>query len=596
MSAPRHHLAGFVASLAHTVPALAAAAPRPIVVAACTGTSRSSGQLLVEVVSCIRASWVRCIVAMPPLVQRACLLRLAGDSRRRQCTLCLRSKGALCVRAAHVYWLDAGCVTLAVSVAVVGRTSLCPSCAQRSLMERDGLPRAWDFMNAKGWRRKNGFTHLPHVDWVVQRNGALVDPRGRVCGWTPIYPPPPPSLSSYDVRAVPDADRFVPFPETDHLLLSLHSLSDALSRCIASYAPAGERERLLLASRPTPSLPSPPLSPAATVIPPPLPPRARLRKPPRPPTPRFERPSRPSTWPDRAVIVYGPYSDATIQSDLVVDNENRVPQRTAVAQAPRSRLACASGARCPAPSQMVHTDKRHVRVECDAGCCMHYHGACWRNRCTKRRGDGSGSVSTAAHTERCPTPDCWGALVRVISVGGAGLVEHIVWSRDTGPTVAPRAGDAGDGRGPVAQRRPLTGRPLNRSPVCNNDNASVAATAEPAPERRAHDDAPSAALAPRNASLPIAHTTTTTTTTTGCDRPVGHGDDGGDEHSGPPSIYDICHRVGRKKVPRVRAQKRQRVRAREKAIWSVPIVDGPLVADSAAVYDDDLLWPEFFRP
>lgn len=613
MRAPRHHLAGFVASVARAMAALVAAAPSAVVVAACTGTSRSGGQLLVEVVSCVKAPWVRCIVAMPPMVQRACLLRLAGDSRRRQCALCLRSKDALCLRAAHAYWLDAGCVTLAVAVVVVKRAALCPACVQRSLTERDGLPRAWDFMNAKGWRRKNGFTHLPHVDWVVQRNGALVDPRGRMRGWTPIYPPPPlSSLSPPGARAVPDADQFVPFPETDQLLLSFRSLSDALSRCIASYAPADERERLLLASRPRPSLPSSPLSHAATVIPPPPPPppRVRPRKPPRP-SARPERP-RPPTWPDQAAIVYGPYNDATTQSEPVADNNgNQVPQRTAVAQASRSRLACASGARCPAPSQMVRTNKRHVRVECDAGCCMRYHGACWRNRRTEWHGGGSGDAVASPHADGCPTPDCWGALVRVVSVGGAGLVEHVVWSRGTGSDIAPRASDAADGRGPAAQRRPLTGRLRDRPPLGNN-SASVAATVEPDPERQAHANVAPVALPPRNVSPPTAQTTTTTTTVTKAtaecdrsalavvshaDRPVGHGGgDDGDGHNGPPSIYDIRDCVGRKKVPRVRAQKRQRVRAREKATWSADVVEGPLVADPTAVYDDDLLWPEFFRP
>lgn len=603
MRAPRHHLAGFVAALARAAPALTATVPRAVVVAACVGTARSRGQLVVEMVSCLKASWVRCILAMPPPVQRACLLRLAGDSRRRDCLVCLRSKTALCVRAAHAYWLDAGCVTLAV-VAVATRATLCQSCAQRSLTERDGLPRAWDFMNAKGWRRKNGFTHLPHVNWIVQRNGTLVDPRGRVRGWTPVYPPPSLSWSPSDARAVSGADRFAPFPETDHLLLSFRSLSDALSRCIASYAPVDERERLLLASRPIPTAPSPPPH-AATVIPPPPPqPRARPRKPPRP-SARSERP-RPPARPDQAAIVYSPYNDATTQPEPVADNNgNQVPQRTAVAQASRSRLACASGARCPAPSQMVHTDKRHVRVECDAGCCTRYHGACWRNRRTEWHG--GGGVSAAAHADRCPTPDCWGALVRVVSVGGAGLVEHVVWSRDPGSDVAPRASDAADARGPAVQRRPLTDPLRDRLPVGNN-HAPAAATAEPDPERQAR----AVTLLPRDVSLPTAQTTTTTTMTTtattataGCDRSTlavasradrsaDHGDDDGD--NGPPSIYDIRDRARRKKAPRVRAQKRQRVRAREKATWSADVVGGPLVADSAAVYGDDLLWPEFFRP
>lgn len=68
----------------------------------------------------------------------------------------------------------------------------------------------------------------------------------------------------------------------------------------------------------------------------------------------------------------------------------------------------------------------------------------------------------------------------------------------------------------------------------------------------------------------------------------------GNKDNGPPSIYGTDGGAGRKKTQRVRAQKRQRVRARERAMWSAVVVDGPLAVDIAT--DDDLLWPEFFRP
>ncbi|AGO82753.1 hypothetical protein pdul_cds_623 [Pandoravirus dulcis] len=602
MRALGHHLAGFVVSLAHTAPALAATTPRAVVVAACTGTARSSGQLVVEIISCVKASWVRCIIAMPPLVRHACLLRLVRDSRRRECLVCLRSKTALCVRAAHAYWLDAGCVTLAIAI-VVMRTALCPSCTQNSLMEHS-LPSAWAFMNPKGWKRKNGFTHLPHVDWIVQRNGTLVDPRGRMRGWTPVYPPPPPSSPS-DARALPNVGPFPPFPETDDLMFSIGSLSDALATCIASYAPAGERERLLFRSRPKPPLSPSSLPPVAAVAPPP--PRTRPRKPPRPQV-RSERPG-PSARPERAVALYDTYGDAGPLSDPATGSEDCAPPpRVAVAQTPRSCLACGSGARCPAPSQMVHTDKRHVRAECDAGCLTRYHGACWRNRRGGRHADG-GAPAEATHDEPCPTPDCWGTLVRVISVGGASLVEHVVWPRDKGADPAPRASVVVDRRDAVVRRHPLVDRLRDRPPVYHSTSGVAAATiAEPARV----DTPPMPSLSEQVSSPPTAQTTPTTTTTPTTrhdrpastavppesqrrkDRPIG-GDDGKVE--GPPSIYDACDRVARKKVPRVRAQKRQRVRAREKAAWCATVADGPPAVDpAAAAYDDDLLWPEFFRP
>lgn len=617
LGAPRNHVAGFVASLAHTTPALMATAPRAMVVAACIGLGKSNGPLVVEMISCVKASWVRCIAAMAPSERRRCLLWIAIKSRERECRLCLRFADVLCVRAAHAYWLDAGCATLAI--VVVRRSAFLPGCAEDALTEHHGLPRIWDFMNAKGWKRKGGFTHLPQVDWVVQRNGTLVDPRGRVRDWTPIYPPPPPLLQT-GAHAPIGAYQCASLPEPVGLLVSGGSLAGGLAAWIASYAPPDERERLLAPLASLSSLPTRPPSagPRAAA------PVSRVRP------PKSVRPStrpqgpKPPIQPKRAVIAHIERGDrAAPPLDTMPPVTTNITQPTATAQAVGRRLLCGSGTRCPAPSLTVHTDKRHVRAECDAGCRTRYHGACWRNGRTDRR---SGS-DAPAHAEPCPTPDCWGALVRVISVGGAGLVEHVVWPRDPvrDPDLGVRARpmDDADRYDALTQRDQVQAHAHDR-PLARNSavSAFVAMLAEPTQGHRILFETPSAAPLQRDRLTPPPSPTATTTaaaqtTQRGSslptlmartDRVVRGGDlviedddsDNGDKSNGikdngPPSIYDTGGGGGRKKARRVRAQKRQRVRARERATWSAVVVDGPLVVD-LATDDDDLLWPEFFRP
>ncbi|AVK74985.1 hypothetical protein pqer_cds_563 [Pandoravirus quercus] len=584
LGAPGHHVAGFVVSLAHTMPTLAAMAPRAIVVAACMGLGWSNGPLVIEMISGVKASWMRCIVAMPPLAQRSCLLWLASDSRGRECRQCLRAEDTLCVRAAHAYWLDAGCATLAI--VAVRSSAPCRACTRHAFMEHDSLPRTWAFMNAKGWKRKNGFTHLPQVAWTVQRNGTLVDPRGRMRDWTPVYPPP--SWQS-TVRALPDTDSLAPLPDPISLLISRRSFSDTLSAWIASYAPADERDRLFA---PRPSQPAPPPVDSVVV------PASRVRPPkvPRPST-RSERPKPPTPQPKRPVIVYTAHGSEATAPDVASSTDKVDTTRcAAVAQTPRPRLVCGSGMRCPAPSQMVCTDKRHVRTECDAGCRTCYHGACWRNRRVNLPDDDD----VSSHTEPCPTPDCWGALVRVISVGGTNLVKHVIWSRlDDSLSLglrAPAADGAGDRQ--VVIHRDVQQIHSRNKPLAGDGaaDAFVGAMVEPAREHRAAIETPITDPLPQNAVL---------TTTTRCDRLVlvttphaNHTTRGGadrDADNGPPSVYHADGGAGRKKTPRVRAQKRQRVRARERATWCAAVADGPLVVDPATD-DDDLLWPEFFRP
>lgn len=624
LRAPRDHMAGFVASLVHTTPALAATAPCAIVVAACVGLGRSNGPLVVEMISCVKGSWVRCIAAMPPSVRRRCLLWLAIKSRERECRLCLPFASALCVRAAHAYWFDAGCATLAI--VVVRRGPFSSGCAKDALTEHHGLPRTWDFMNAKGWKGKGGVTHLPQVDWIVRRNGTLVDPRGRTRDWTPIYPLPSSSSSLLQTgaRAPVDADRGAPLPEPVGLLISGGSLPGGLAAWIASYATADERKRLLapLAS-PQPCLARPPPArptAAAPVI------CTRLPKSARPPA----RPDGPARS-ERAAVSYGthrappvPPPDATTTTTPVTTSV--VMRHAATAQVPRPRLLCGSGARCPTPSQTVCTDKRHVLVECDAGCRTCYHNACWRNRRTDHRGD-----NAVTPDEPCPTPDCWGALARVVSVGGAGLVEHVVWPRETTKGsdlgVRTRSADDADRHDAAVQRNRVQTHAHDR-PFARDGTASacMATAAEPTYSHQVPVDAPPAPHPHQNSlpppPQPLSSTAVTMTASEVALRDVplpalmahaGHdakygdlvdddngidGDNGergnGNKDNGPPSIYGTDGGAGRKKTQRVRAQKRQRVRARERAMWSAVVVDGPLAVDIAT--DDDLLWPEFFRP
>lgn len=616
LRAPRDHMAGFVASLVHTTPALAATAPCAIVVAACVGLAKSNGPLVVEMISCVKGSWVRCIAAMPPSVRRRCLLWLAIKSRERECRVCLPFASALCVRAAHAYWFDAGCATLAI--VVVRRSPFSSGCAKDALTEHHGLPRTWDFMNAKGWKGKGGVTHLPQVDWIVRRNGTLVDPRGRTRDWTPIYPPSPSSLLQTDARAPTDADQCSPLPEPVGLLISGGSLAGGLAAWIASYATADERKRLLAPLASPPSLPVRPPSagPSAAVAP------VFCAR-----SPKSARPEglKPSARPERIVVPYSAYSGrpAPPPDTTAPPVATSAARHAATAQAPRPRLLCGAGARCPAPSQTVCTDKRHVRTECDAGCRTCYHGSCWRNRRTDRSGDG-----VPAHGEPCPTPDCWGALARVISVGGAGLVEHVVWSRDTTKgshiDVRARPADDADRHDAAIQHNPMQARTRD-GPFAHDSSASalVAIVADPTRGRQIPFDTPSAPPLPRNGLPPSPQPRSSTAVTMTAsettlrdvylptlmaradhtakygDVVVDNSDDGergnGIKDNGPPSIYDTGGGAGRKKMQRVRAQKRQRVRARERATWSAAVVDGPLVVD-IATNDDDLLWPEFFRP
>nr|UMO79337.1 hypothetical protein [Pandoravirus aubagnensis] len=105
--------------------------------------------------------------------------------------------------------------------------------------------------------------------------------------------------------------------------------------------------------------------------------------------------------------------------------------------------------RCPSPCRRVDTGSTtHVWVHCDRGCRALFHRACWR-----AMGNVIPTAPDLAEPARVPclTPDCWGHLARVVSFApGASTLGRVEWEEAATKGIGDNTHDHDKSSGPCA--------------------------------------------------------------------------------------------------------------------------------------------------
>ncbi|AGO84049.1 hypothetical protein psal_cds_374 [Pandoravirus salinus] len=266
-------------------------------------------------------------------------------------------------------------------------------------------------------------------------------------------------------------------------------------------------------------------------------------------------------------------------------------RRVAIATVPRGARAeevssVSAGPRCgratcPSPSGRVDPSVcALVRVRCTAGCRVAFHRACWRAVADRALAHGDQSP--------CVTPDCWGSVVRVVSLapyhsgdpaGPDTRAKHVEWQAKANPI----------DHHLEKKRAHSQKRAAALVDQDNNNSKTTPVECEPramptgAPDKHSADTTTRAPPSPAVAD----------------DSPVDWAGDTRGSLEWAPALDVVAHlyRKDRRqegtaprakpKRTRARAQKRQRVRARQK-------VDLLGLPDAMPWTGDDDLWPSFF--
>ncbi|WBR14264.1 hypothetical protein pkur_cds_89 [Pandoravirus kuranda] len=269
--------------------------------------------------------------------------------------------------------------------------------------------------------------------------------------------------------------------------------------------------------------------------------------------------------------------------------------------------------RCPSPCRRVDTESAtHVWVHCDRGCCALFHRACWRaagGTLPAPLGLAGGPMRV-----RCVTPDCWGHLTRVVSFApGALNLGRVEW--EEGKASAKGTKDSG---------KPRAWRPTAGDIAATNDHGPP------------NDDAASDMDAHANTVQHTLRDALCRGNQGAANDDEGNDKDGGDggggdrdndhDGAGPRETTTgvIDHQANgqtdaiavdlarpaviyRKSAPmygdgtrtqakrtRVRAQKKQRLRARQKHMTLAEWHDSAKAPQTNPWAGDDALWPTFF--
>lgn len=243
--------------------------------------------------------------------------------------------------------------------------------------------------------------------------------------------------------------------------------------------------------------------------------------------------------------------------------------------------------RCPSPCRRVDTQSAtHVWVHCDRGCRALFHRACWRAM--------SGAVPVpldlAGQTRaRCLTPDCWGHLTRVVSFApGALNLGRIEWeeasTKDTN-------NDCANGK-PCSPCPTLDNVEVTDKAEALEDGATVVNAHVDASQRASHgnhggivNDGGDARLRETTVATMATHEVDDRTTVViDLARPAVV------YRKGAPHGNDAR---AQPKRTRMRAQKKQRSRARQK-LTLVEWHDSAKAPRTNPWAGDDAQWPSFF--